>query len=168
MQNRLTDALPFNWQKCLVSLMCLFYLFQLQESLCTLNFIDLVIKLVTLVLTYYLSGGSESGGATTRSTTGPPISVLSGGGGGSRSFGGCSNITLAGNSSELLEPESHVSELIIWTGMSASVNIVLIALAFWIRFANLYLHWGALATWCLLFLQGKLYREIFFIFFTEY
>jgi len=34
--------------------MDLIFPFQLQESLCTLNFIDLVIKVVTLVLTYYI------------------------------------------------------------------------------------------------------------------
>ncbi|XP_035711025.1 uncharacterized protein LOC110854056 isoform X2 [Folsomia candida] len=131
---------------------------QLQESLCTLNFIDLLIKVVTLVLTYYLSGG-ESSAARRDTTVGPPVSVLSGGrNGGFGLVGGCDNFSsarLSDNVTELsTEYENRVSELIVWTGVGASANILLIALAFWVRFANLYLHWGALATWCLLFLQG--------------
>lgn len=142
-----------------MNLSCLFSLFQLQESLCTLNFIDLLIKVVTLVLTYYLSGG-ESSAARRDTTVGPPVSVLSGGrNGGFGLVGGCDNFSsarLSDNVTELsTEYENRVSELIVWTGVGASANILLIALAFWVRFANLYLHWGALATWCLLFLQGK-------------
>lgn len=127
-----------------------------------------MIKVVTLVLTYYLSGEQSDGLSEHRPAPrarGPPISVLSGSGGsGDGLFGGCDNFTgdstsLSDNATDyiptFMEYESHVSELIVWTGISASANIVLIALAFWVRFANLYLHWGALATWLLLFLQGK-------------
>lgn len=46
--------------------------------------------------------------------------------------------------------------LIIWTIIGALANIVLGILARWLQFANSYLHLGALFTWIVLFLQGKL------------
>lgn len=36
------------------------------------------------------------------------------------------------------------------------VNVVLCVLSWWRRFANNYLHWGALGTWLVLNIQGKL------------
>ncbi len=52
--------------------------------------------------------------------------------------------------------ESLLLPLIIWTIIGASANIILGILARWDRFANSYLHLGALFTWIFLFLQGKL------------
>lgn len=45
--------------------------------------------------------------------------------------------------------------LIIWTIIGAAANIILGILAGWPRFANSYLHFGALLTWIILCLQGK-------------
>lgn len=59
----------------------------------------------------------------------------------------------------LEEPNAHMESLllplIIWTIIGASANIILGMLARWDRFANSYLHLGALFTWIFLFLQGK-------------
>jgi len=51
--------------------------------------------------------------------------------------------------------KGHLRDIIIWTVTSASCNGLIGALALWPRFANLYLHWGALATWVVLFSQGE-------------
>lgn len=48
----------------------------------------------------------------------------------------------------------HVKNMFLFTGIGAAFNILLGTLASWKQFANKYLHWNALGTWVLLFLQG--------------
>jgi len=53
----------------------------------------------------------------------------------------------------LLSP--HVKNLFLFTGICAALNVIMGTLASWKHFANKYLHYNALGTWILLFLQGK-------------
>jgi len=120
----------------------LFSLFQRQKSLVIVNIIDLVIKVVTLTVTLSLSGNNSGGTGAL-----PSIGI----------HHECESANVNGSSLTYdEESRAHVRDLIVWTGVSASANIILGALALWLRFANLYLHWGALATWFVLFLQGEL------------
>ncbi|CAL8110129.1 unnamed protein product [Orchesella dallaii] len=61
---------------------------------------------------------------------------------------------IGGGSNSGTSDQNLLIRLIIWTIISASANIVLGLLARWPRFANSYLHLGALLTWIVLFLQG--------------
>ena len=54
----------------------------------------------------------------------------------------------------LVKPEDRD---VLIGGIIAAVilNIVLGLISWWRCYANNYLHWGALATWCLLLVQGR-------------
>jgi hypothetical protein len=144
--------------KCLV-----FFSFQRQKSLVIVNFIDLVVKVVSLTFTLHSSIHTNSrlsssdpdpdpstSSATTTCTLSGLCIIRSSNSSGSERGGG-------GGESELLFESMGmgVRGVIAFAGISAAANVVLGTLAWWKRFANLYLHWGALLTWALLFLQGK-------------
>jgi hypothetical protein len=119
------------------------------------NVIDLIIKLLTLTATLYLNGREEDNGNEGGSSGSG--AVIQPQGKSDNDSGVFANVS---DSMQSVDVDDHASraqdlDLIVWTGVSTSANIVLIVLALWIRFANLYLHWGALATWFILFLQGK-------------
>ncbi|CAG7815965.1 unnamed protein product, partial [Allacma fusca] len=113
---------------------------QRQKSLVIVNFIDLVIKVVTLTLTLYWSHNSSNSNNTSSNTEDicPSRDQM-------RRF-----------SEEPPCDSDYLTNVIIWTGISAAGNVILGTLAWWKRFANLYLHWGALATWAVLFFHGFL------------
>ena len=46
-------------------------------------------------------------------------------------------------------------QTIIYSVSWMVVNVVFCVLSWWRRFANNYLHWGALGTWLVLNIQGK-------------
>ena len=54
---------------------------------------------------------------------------------------------------DVVQPEDRY---VLIAGIIAAVvlNIVLGLISWWRCYANNYLHWGALATWCLLLVQG--------------
>ena len=54
----------------------------------------------------------------------------------------------------LVEP-AKFSSLLAWLITAAVFNIVLAMVSWWRCYANNFLHWGAMATWILLLVQGK-------------
>lgn len=54
----------------------------------------------------------------------------------------------------LVQPEEFAG-LLAWLSVAAAINIALALVSWWQCYANNFLHWGALATWVLLLLQGN-------------
>ncbi len=58
----------------------------------------------------------------------------------------------------LVTPYQFTS-LLAWLGVAAAINLLLSVVSWWRCYANHFLHWGAIATWMLLLVQGE--RAIF-------
>ncbi len=55
----------------------------------------------------------------------------------------------------LEEPKDYVP-LLAWLSLAMALNILLGLASWWRCYANNFLHWGAMATWLLLVVQGEL------------
>lgn len=54
----------------------------------------------------------------------------------------------------LVKP-AHLMSLVAWLASAVVMNLVLGLISWWRCYANNFLHWGALATWLLLLVQGE-------------
>lgn len=53
-----------------------------------------------------------------------------------------------------VDPEGFVG-LLAWLTTAVALNVLLGLVTWWRCYANNFLHWGALATWLLLLVQGE-------------
>ena len=65
-----------------------------------------------------------------------------------------SDFLTPGRTCDLVEADDF-SALFFWMVAAAVINVVLGLVSCWTCYANNFLHWGAIATWLLLLIQGQ-------------
>lgn len=116
---------------------------QRQKSLIVVNCVDIVLKIITILLTVFDSNNYKSNDCSNAALTDPAQCYPNG--------------SLSAGSSQIkTTPTSYIIEPVTWTSCLIVANVILCFLAFfWRGFANNYLHWAAIATWMLMNLQGN-------------
>lgn len=65
-----------------------------------------------------------------------------------------SSVAMVDRTCYMVEPD-HFNSLLAWLITASVFNVVLAMVSFWRCYANNFLHWGAMATWLLLLVQGE-------------
>lgn len=135
---------------------------QRQKSLIVVNCVDIVLKIITILLTVFDSHNDESSSPQSIDCSDPTLIDPA----------QCyPNGSLSANSHQIkMSTSSNLIEPVIWTSCLIVANVILCLLAFfWRGFANNYLHWAAIATWILMNLQGNFNSFCFFLYsFSNY
>ncbi len=105
---------------------------QRQKSLVLVNSADVLLKVVILLKVTCLLDHNESGEV----------------------YEDDSGDLLLDRTCYLVEPDEFVG-LLAWLCAAVAVNVMLGLVTLWKCYANNFLHWGALATWVLLLVQGR-------------